>query len=152
MKNVLIVLLIAFIGFNGFAQDNEFDKMMRQLYQDEFVDVVNENMNLSDADNALFQPIFSEFVAELGDVMSNKLKTQGKFSKYFESMTDEQVTNILSEVFANRKAYDKLLQKYEKKVAKEIGYQSAFRFFLIVEKVKSNFDYSMIQALPLINN
>jgi ABC-type transporter MlaC component len=152
MKNVFIFLTLILFGTNSFAQDDEFNKMMREMYKDTFIDVVNENMNLSEADDAKFQPVFSEFLNQLGTIMDNKLIAQKKFADYFEGMTDEQASTLLADVFANRKAYDKLLYKYEKKIAKEIGHQSAFRFFLIVEKVNANFYFSTIQNLPLVKN
>lgn len=152
MKKLLALFVVALIGFTGYAQDNEFDKMMRQMYQDEFVAILNENMNLNEADDALFQPVLKEFLVELEDVMSAKLKTQGKYSNYFDSMTDEQSKLILKEVATNQKNYTKLITKYTKKVGKTINPQTAFRFFLIVEKVKSTFDYSTIQNIPLVKN
>jgi ABC-type transporter MlaC component len=152
MKKLLALIVVVLVGFAGFAQDNEFDKMMREMYQQEFIDIVNENMNLSEPQNAIFQPIFSDFITELGTVMDAKLKTQYKFAKYFESMTDEQVKIILSEVKSNRKNYDKVLTKYIKKMQKELNPQTAFRFFLIVEKVKYTFDYNTVVNLPLVEN
>lgn len=151
MKNVLIILAITLFGFNGVAQ-SEFAKMMREMYREEFIEVVNENMNLSEADDAVFQPIFQEFLGELHTVMDMKIQSQRKFAQYFEGMTDEQAKTVVGEVFTNRKAYDKMLKKYEKKIGKSLGYQTSFRFFLIVEKVASNFEYSMKQNLPLVKN
>lgn len=152
MKKFLALSVVAMIGLTGYAQDSEFNKMMREMYQDEFVDVVNENMNLNEEQNALFQPVFKEFLVDLGTVMDAKLTTQGKFARYFDSMTDEQVIIILKEVNTNTKNYNKLISKYTKKVSKAINPQTAFRFFLIVEKVKSTFDYSVIQNIPLVKN
>ena len=152
MKKVLIFLFVAFLGFNGFSQESEFTKMMREMYQDEFADVMNENMNLSDSDNAAFQPIFTGFIEELGIVMDKKLVSQRKFADYFDGMTDEQSKTILKEVSANTKSYNKLISRYTKRVSKAIGAQSAFRFFLIVEKVKSSFDFATIQNIPLVEN
>ncbi len=152
MKKLLALFVVAMIGLTGYAQDNEFNKMMREMYQDEFIDVVNENMNLNEEQNALFQPIFQEFLINLGTVMDAKLATQGEFSKYFDSMTDEQSIMILKEVKTNTKNYTKLISKYTKKVSKATDPQTAFRFFLIVEKVKSTIDYSVIQNIPLVKN
>ena len=152
MKKVFLGLFITLFSFAAFAQDNEFSKMMREMYKDEFVDVMNENMNLSETNNDLFQPIFTEFLAELGTVMDNKLNAQKKFADYFETMTDDQVKILITSIFDNSKAYNKMLSKYTKKVAKAIGPQSAFRFLLIVEKIKSTIDYPTIQNIPLVKN
>lgn len=152
MKKVFLALFVVVLGFSGFSQGSEFDKMMRQMYQDEFIDIMNENMNLSESDNALFQPIFTEFLGELKMVMDEKLINQKKYTEYFNTMTDEQVKLLITSIFKNSKAYNKMLGKYTKKVAKAIGPQSAFRFLLIVEKVKSTFSYSTIQNIPLVKN
>jgi ABC-type transporter MlaC component len=152
MKKVLLGLFVTLFSFAGYTQGSEFDKMMRKMYQEEFIDIMNENMNLSESDNALFQPIFKEFLGELGLIMDKKLVDQGRFADYFDTMTDEQVKSLLTAIFDNSKAYQKMLGKYTKKVAKEIGPQSAFRFYLIVEKVKSTFDYPTIQNIPLVKN
>ena len=141
MKKLLALFVVALIGFTGYAQDNEFDKMMRQMYQDEFVAILNENMNLNEADDALFQPVLKEFMVELEDVMSAKLKTQGKYSNYFDSMTDEQSKLILKEVATNQKNYTKLITKYTKKVGintdtkvipEDIRYLLRFEIFFIL--------------------
>ena len=152
MKNILIILTLTILGLNSFAQDNEFAKMMREMYKDEFIDIMNENMNLSESQNAVFQPIFSSFMGELGNIMDKKLNSQKKFAEYFDGMTNEQATTIMKEIFANSKAYDKLLGSYTKKVSKAIDPQTAFRFYMIVEKVKSTIDYPTIQNIPLVKN
>jgi hypothetical protein len=152
MKKLAVFVIVLFIGIGSFAQDNEFQKMMREMYQDEFKEVMYENMNLTEAQMITFKPIFDDFLLDLGVVMGKKLATQGKFSKYFDGMTDEQVKEILNEVFDNSKEFEKMLGKYTKKVGKEINPQTAFRFFLITEKVKSTIDYSVIQNIPLVKN
>jgi ABC-type transporter MlaC component len=151
MKKLVVLAIALFIGFSSFAQD-DFSTMMREMYKDEFVAIMNENMNLTDAQEAIFKPIFDEFLLDLGEVMDKKLATQGKFAKYFDGMTDEQVKEILTEVFSNSKDYQKMLRKYTKKVGKALDPQTAFRFFLIVEKVKATIDYPLIQNIPLVKN
>jgi len=152
MKKTGIFLACLLFAISIFAQESEFTKMMRQMYQDEFVSIVNENMDLTKTQDEVFQPIFNDFIAELGPIMDSKLTNQGKFAKYFDSMTDEQVNEIMNNIWANSKNYNKLLKKYTGKISKSISPQSAFRFFLIVEKISSNFEFSMIQNVPLVEN
>ena len=152
MKKFGISLACLLFAVGIFAQESEFTKMMRQMYQDEFIDIVNENMNLSKEQNEVFQPIFNDFISELGEIMDSKLMNQGKFAKYFDSMSDEQVKEIMNNAWSNSKSYDKLMKKYTGKISKTINSQSAFRFFLIVEKISGNIEFSMIQNLPLVKN
>lgn len=152
MKTIGIFFISMVITLSSFAQESEFTKMMRQVYHDEFVDVVNENMDLTPEQNAIFQPIFDDFILELGPVMDNKLINQAKFAEYFKTMTDEQVKELQNNIWANNKNYDKVLKKYTNKVSKAISPQSSFRFYLIVEKVSSTFQYSVIQNIPLVKN
>lgn len=152
MKKLIVFAVALFIGISSFAQEDDFSKMMREMYQDEFKEVMYENMNLSEVQAIVFKPIFDEFLLDLGNVMDKKLATQGKFSKYFDGMTDEQVKEILKEVFSNQKEFHKMLGKYTKKVGTELNPQTAFRFYLIVEKVKSTIDFSTIQNIPLVKN
>lgn len=152
MKTLGIFLFSVVFTLNNFAQESEFTKMMRQVYQEEFIAVVNENMNLTQEQNEVFQPIFDEFVADLRPVMDNKLNNQGKFSEYFDNMTDEHINEIMKNIWKNKKDYDKVVKKYTKKISKEINTQSGFRFFLIVRKITSNFEFSIIQNIPLVEN
>ena len=152
MKKLIVFAITLFIGIGCFAQADDFNKMMREMYQDEFREVMYENMNLTEAQMITFKPIFDDFLVELGIVMGKKLATQGKFSKYFEGMTDEQVKEILTEVNSNSKEFQKMIAKYTKKVGNEINPQTAFRFYLIIEKVKNAIDYSVIQNIPLVKN
>jgi len=152
MKKTLVILFITLFTVTSYSQESEFTKMMREMYKSEFVDVVNENMNLNETQNAAFQPIFTDFLTELGTVMDAKLASQAKFADYFETMTDEQVNTLFKEIWSNSKSYDKMLKKYSKKISKAIGPQSAFRFFLIVGKIESNIEFSVIQNIPLVNN
>jgi hypothetical protein len=152
MKKLVVIAIALLFGVVSYAQDSEFNKMMREMYADEFKDIMMENINLTEAQMTVFKPIFNDFLVDLSVVMDNKLATQGKFSKYFDGMTDEQVKLILNDVVDNSKAYNKIIEKYTKKVGKELNPQTAFRFFLIVEKVKATIDYPMIQNLPLVKN
>jgi len=152
MKTIGIFLVSLVFTLTSFAQESEFTKMMRQMYQDEFVEVVNENMNLSPEQNEVFKPIFDEFIGELIPIMDAKLINQGKFSEYFKNMTDEQVNEVLKNIWTNSKNYDKVLKKYTNKVSKAISPQTGFRFFLIVQKISTNFEFSVIQNVPLVEN
>ncbi len=152
MKTIGILLVSLVFTLTSFAQESEFTKMMRQMYQDEFVEIVNENMNLSPEQNKVFKPIFDEFIGELIPIMDAKLINQGKFSEYFKTMTDEQVNEVLNNIWTNSKNYDKVLKKYTGKVSKAISPQTGFRFFLIVQKITTNFEYSVIQNVPLVEN
>ena len=152
MKTIGILLVSLVFTLTSFAQESEFTKMMRQMYQDEFVEIVNENMNLSPEQNEVFKPIFDEFIGDLIPIMDAKLINQGKFSEYFKTMTDEQVNEVLNNIWTNSKNYDKVLKKYTGKVSKAISPQTGFRFFLIVQKITTNFEYSVIQNVPLVEN
>ena len=152
MKTIGILLVSLVFTLTSFAQESEFTKMMRQMYQDEFTEIVNENMNLSPEQNEVFKPIFDEFITELIPIMDAKLINQGKFSEYFKTMTDEQVNEVLNNIWTNSKNYDKVLKKYTGKVSKAISPQTGFRFFLIVQKISTNFEFSVIQNVPLVEN
>jgi ABC-type transporter MlaC component len=152
MKKLVVVALALFLGVSSYAQDSEFSKMMREMYADEFKEIMMENINLTEAQMTIFKPIFDEFIGDLSGVMDKKLATQGKFAKYFDGMTDEQVKTILKEVVDNSKSYTKVIEKYTKKVGNELNPQTAFRFYLIVEKVKATIDYPLIQNIPLVEN
>ena len=152
MKTIGILLVSLVFTLTSFAQESEFTKMMRQMYQDEFVEIVNENMNLSPEQNEVFKPIFDEFIADLIPIMDAKLINQRKFSEYFKTMTDEKVDEVLKNIWTNSKNYDKVLKKYTGKVSKAISSQSGFRFFLIVQKISTNFEFSVIQNVPLVEN
>ena len=152
MKTIGIFLVSLVFTLTSFAQESEFTKMMRQMYQDEFVEIVNENMNLSPEQNQVFKPIFDEFLVDLIPIMDAKLINQGKFSEYFKTMTDEQVKEVMKNIWVNSKNYNKVLKKYTSKVSKTISPQTGFRFFLIVEKVSTTFEYGVIQNLPLVEN
>jgi hypothetical protein len=152
MKKLIVFAIALFIGFSTYAQDSDFTKMMREMYQDEFVAIMDENLNLTDAQMTVFKPIFDDFLVDLGEIMDRKLDTQGKFAKYFDGMTDEQVKEILNEVYRNGLDYQKMVAKHTKKVSKALDPQTAFRFYLIVEKVKATIDYPLIQNIPLVKN
>lgn len=150
MKRNLIALLILLISTVSFSQESEFTKMMREMYQSEFIDIMNENMELNKAEDAIFQPILDDFMVEIISVMDDKLATQGKYASYFEGMNDENAKKLLTEVWTNVSNYNKVLNKYSKKVEKALGPQSGIRFYLIVQKVQINFEFSKVENLPLL--
>jgi|FLOH01.1.fsa_nt_gi ABC-type transporter MlaC component len=152
MKTIGIFLVSLVFTLTCFAQESEFTKMMREMYHEEFVEIVDENMNLTAEQNEIFKPIFEEFLSELIPIMDSKLVNQGKFSEYFDTMTDEQVEEIFKNIWTINKNYNDVMKKYTDRISKAINPQSSFRFFLIVEKVSSTFEYSVIQNIPLVKN
>ena len=68
------------------------------------------------------------------------------------TVSNENYLSLWENTLILRGNYNKLIKKYTKKVGKAVNPQSAFRFFLIVEKVKTTVAYGTIQNLPLVKN
>ena len=153
MKKLFLLLFATSLCFVVFAQEeDEFTKMMNEMYKQEFVDVINENMNLTEEQNVTFQPILNEFIKEMENVSSSRIKNQRRFSEYFKGITNEQADEIMKNASGNTKNWDNLSIKYYNKVKKQFDAKTALRFYLIVRKIQNLLDYSIIQNLPLVEN
>ena len=153
MKKLFLLLFATSLCFVVFAQEeDEFTKMMKEMYKQEFVDVINENMNLTEDQNIAFQPILNEFITEMENVSSLRIKNQRRFSEYFKGITNEQADEIMKNASTNTKKWDNLSNKYYKKVKKQFDAKTGLRFYLIVSKIQNLLDYSVIQDIPLVEN
>ena len=135
MKKIITTVFGLFLTVTMFAQTAGDIALAKSGMTIERKAIFSQNMNLSDDEAKLFWPIFEEYEAKKSKTFEQSLKNLTNTADNLEGMTDEKAKEIITGVMKNQQANLKLLNAYQKKVAKALGAKKAFRFVLIEEQI-----------------
>ncbi len=112
--------------------------------------VFSQNMNLTDDESKLFWPIYEEYEVKKSSTFEASLKNMMDIAENFETMTDEKATEIINNVMKKQQTDLKLLNQYQKKIAKVLGAKKAFRFVQIEEQITA-IQRVQVLEIPLLD-
>jgi hypothetical protein len=126
-------------------------ELIRVIIEAERKVVVATNMNLSDAESEAFWPVYNEFETAVRSVNDKRLKILIELSRNFETLTDEQATDLLEEHFKFQQERVKVRKSYMKKFKKVLSGKQLARFYQIDGKIDTIIDFDIARAVPLVN-
>ena len=135
MKKIITTVFGLFLVITMFAQTPGDIALAKSGMTIERKAIFSQNMGLTDDEAKLFWPIFEEYEAKKSKTFEQSLKNLTNIADNLETMTDEKAKEIIAGVMKNQQANLKLLNIYQKKVAKALGAKKAFRFVLIEEQI-----------------
>jgi len=135
MKKIITTVFGLFLTVTMFAQTAGDIALAKSGMTIERKAVFSQNMGLTDSEAKLFWPIFEEYEAKKSETFEKSLKNLTTIADNIDSMTDEKAKEIIANVMKNQQTNLKLLNAYQKKVAKVLGEKKAFRFVLIEEQI-----------------
>lgn len=111
--------------------------------------VVLKAMALDDAQVAAFTPIYDAYQADRKKLMERGINLLNSYSSNYDSMTDDAAKGLLKEWLKIKDDEDALMDKYVKKLDKELPTTKVLRFVQIENKLNTLLSLPGIQAVPL---
>lgn len=159
MKKALIVLLIAATaGIAVYAQDTTQTAANQETYLEllksdlktQKVAVITEGMAMTDAQSAIFWPIYRKYDAELTTLNDSRLAVIKDFAANFEAMTPAKADELTKKTFAFLEDRLKLQKTYYKEFSKALGPVLAAKYMQIERSINTVFDFQIMSQIPLV--
>jgi hypothetical protein len=149
LKICPLLLIAGFAAQNANAQEEYFELLRSDIRADR-VAIVTQAMMLSDADGAVFWPIYREYEYEQSKLGDTKIALIKDYADGYMTMTDELAKDLMDRVFKLDKEMLDLQKKYFKKMDKELPSTVAVKFFQIDRQIIMLLNLQIASELPLI--
>ena len=149
MKKVLFLLAFAIFGGQAIAQNNEAEMMM-SMFKVEKKALLMDFLKLNEEEAALFWPVYEEFNMDRGVISKKRIELITKYADEYNTITAEQIDELVCESFANRASLEKLHKSYYNKFKKAVGPKRAAQFVQYERFVDNAINTELNNNLPLI--
>ncbi|WP_281631329.1 hypothetical protein [Flavobacterium luteolum] len=150
MKKILFVLSLAF-GLNAAAQTSVDEiNLIQDLYGKSKADVVEEYLNLSDAQAAAFKPIYDKYETERKALSQQKILILEDYGKNYATLSDAKATELTSKNLKYNQESEKLLAKTHSKLVKVIGGINAAKFVQLEQYLQVTIRAEIQDVIPFI--
>jgi hypothetical protein len=111
--------------------------------------VVLSALQLTDTQVAAFTPIYDEYQREMKSVMSRGSEVINKFAANYGSMTDDAAKDIMKDFFKVRNERNALVEKYAKKLGRELPATKVLQWVQVENKLNTLLDAEAASIIPL---
>jgi len=155
MKNILIA--IAALGAFGAADaslaqtsnaTDDTELLISQIQTDKRA-VVLSAMELTDAQVAVFTPVYDEYQADMKVQFEGGVEMLNKFAANYGSMTDDAAKDILKDWFKLRDSRNDIMKKYAKKMERVLPASKVLQWVQIENKLNTLLDVQAARVIPV---
>ncbi len=155
MKKPLVLLALAIcLGLTPSVwaqfEDSEAIRLTRSAVQAERQAVVAANLQLDEAESAVFWPLYNEYRDALDTAISTRVDFLNRYFASYETLTDKEAAALLEQHLAWEKEVLAIRTRHAKKMSKALSGRTVAKFFQIENKMDIIVDYEMAGEIPLI--
>ncbi len=147
----LITAAALCIGMAATAQSyNDLVEVLRSDLRTEHQAIVLSNLNLTEAQSALFTPIYDEYSSALKKHWDKRIQLVKDYAAKYETMNDETAAGLMKRMSALEKEGIALRDSYAKKVAKVLPTTIAARWMQIERRLNQLIELQLASEIPLM--
>jgi len=155
MRRVFVLFVLA-IGL-GLApstwaqfEDSEAIRLTRSAVQAERQAIIAANLQLDEAESAVFWPLYQEYRDALEAAIDTRVDFLNRYFASFETLTDKEAVALLNQHLTWKKEVLEIQTSHAKKMSKVLSGKTVARFFQIENKMDIIVDYELAGEIPLI--
>jgi len=151
-----VMMIAAFLFCLGagtvLAQDKPADNMdiVREKVRTDKKLVVATALNLTEAEAKAFWPVYNSYQSDMVAHYDRVFKFFDAYAKSYETMTDENATQLLGEFLSLETDYIALLNSYVPRFRRVLPPVKVARLYQVENKLRALVDYEFARAIPLI--
>ncbi|PTX42851.1 hypothetical protein C8P64_1373 [Christiangramia gaetbulicola] len=150
MKKILLLALVLLFSLNGFAQLSADEvEYIQSIFGMEKRAAIEEMLD-PDENADSFWKLYDQYELERKDLGKNRIDLLEKYAENYESMSNEDVDNLIKESMDLSMKTDKLINKYYKKIKNEVGSVPAAQFYQIEHYLLSEIRAAILGEMDLI--
>ena len=154
-RSVMMIAAFLFcLGDGGtvLAQDKPADNMdiVREKARTDKKLVVATALNLTEGEAKAFWPVYNSYQSDMIAHYDRVFKFVDAYAKSYESMSDENATQLLGEFLSLETDYIALLNSYVPRFRRVLPPVKVARLYQVENKMRALVDYEFARAIPLI--
>ena len=155
MKRIsLFIIAILFLNIT-FAQDNHIKseiELMQEAFGYEKKEVMTEFVDLSGVNTTEFWKLYNEYEVARKEIGKEKMDLLYRYTTHKGAVTNTQADNLMKRVIPLRKNYDKLVEKYYKKIKKATNPLVAAQFYQIEHYIADGINFTILDMVDFIQD
>ncbi|QYA26230.1 hypothetical protein G3I01_12185 [Gramella sp. MT6] len=150
MKKILLLALLISCNLHVLSQVSSDEvEYIQSIFGMEKRAAIEEMISL-DANSETFWKLYDEYEVERKDLGKKRIALLEKYANNYESMSGEDVDDLISESMDLSMKTDKLINKYYKKLKNEAGTVPAAQFYQIEHYLLSEIRAAILGEMDLI--
>lgn len=152
MKKILIVPVLLIFFCNSFSQVSpEEVEYIQSIFGMEKRAAVKEMLSLN-ANSDAFWKLYDEYEVERKDLGKDRINLLEKYAENYDSMSNEDIDELIKQSMDLSTKTDKLINKYYKKIKNETGSVPAAQFYQIEHYLQSEIRAGILGEMEMINS
>jgi hypothetical protein len=151
---MMIAAFLFCLGDGGtvLAQDKPADNMdiVREKARTDKKLVVATALNLTEGEAKAFWPVYNSYQSDMIAHYDRVFKFVDAYAKSYESMSDENATQLLGEFLSLETDYIALLNSYVPRFRRVLPPVKVARLYQVENKMRALVDYEFARTIPLI--
>ena len=150
MRTLITAAALSF-GIAASAQNyNDLVEVVRSDIRTEKQAIVLANLGLTDAQSAVFMPIYDQYSAAMKSHWDKRISLLKDYAAAYETMNDEKAAGFIKRMTTLEKENLKLRETYGKKVTKVLPTTIAARWMQIERRLSELIDLQLASEIPLM--
>ncbi|WP_276390967.1 hypothetical protein [Eudoraea chungangensis] len=143
----LALVFLSAVAVNAQSNQEEVD-FVQSIFGMEKKQAVAEFLDL-DSSNA-FWPLYDEYEVSRKELGKRRVDLLDDYVSNYETMDGVATDAMVKEAISLRKAHDKLIDQYYKKIKKVSGAKRAAQFYQIENYIQSAIRYGILEGIPFL--
>lgn len=150
MKKVVgIVVVAAALAIPAAAQVRNETRLTAQVIEAERSTLIGNSLDLTDAEEAAFWPLYEAYRAEVARVNGRRFQLVMDFLQKRAKLTDDEARTMLADWIGVEKAYLDIDEEYAQKFSEVLPPQKVIRLFQAENKLNTTLAAEVVKDVPL---
>jgi hypothetical protein len=148
MKLFLVAAFLC-VAASAFGQENAI-ALLRQDLKTQKVEIMTASLPLTEKEAKAFWPIYRDYDNELSKLGDRRIASMKKIFENYQKMDEPTAQQLVKESFSITRGRTDLLEKYCKRIAKEVGPLAGARWLQIESEILTLVDAQIMDQMPLV--
>ena len=152
MKKILMLALFAIGTISSNAQQTKDEiAILQSAYGMQKRDLVAKFMDVNEAQSATFWSLYEEYEVARKAIGTKRANNIMEYAKNYETITDENVQNMVKVSMEVNKEFNALWEKTYKKMAKSLSPKTAAKFYQLELYLENMVRTELSESIPMID-
>jgi len=153
MKKLIVLSVFLFVSVN-FAQIESFDsEYIGDVKADAwgtYIEIVADNLTLTDEQVAIFTPMLENYVADQNDVADMRVKNTEEYMMNYYAMDDSTARNLLNKALEIEQERMNIRREYMGKMLEKLPAVVVGKFFQLDARIFALIDLVRMSSIPMV--
>jgi hypothetical protein len=153
MKTLTLVLILMFFSVS-FAQIESFDsEYIDEIKQDAwgtYVEIVADNLTLTDEQAQIFAPMLESYIADQTKVADMRIQNTKDYMMNYYDLDDDTATKLLNKAVEIEQERLNIRREYMDKMLEKLPPQVVGKFFQLDARIFALIDLVRMSSIPMV--